>query len=439
MRMRSMSKHKTSHSPMVRACTCDHDDGTTHTMRMIKVLRSTKCPIPRSLCAHTSFFPRKKHTALASLKSTYGECALIAARPSVCVYMCGCIVWLRLLCLAGPCDALKFSFGGGSEMSSTHVSLPEPYAYVLRGDEYFGLNLHLIDLRGVPEADVQSCVQCECAYLNEIKHGEYDESSNKYPAEGGGAQCCFGGMQCESSLPDEDLAQYYFKYEIKYEAFDASKHVPVYTSVLSASSDSARACHVEFNPPVCSDGDHGEGPESDHTFGSCIDEDTAVTEFKWQVNSDINAIWSFGHVHIGSLDGVHTRIVEPVVSTEKSSIDGKDVTYMIERDLCISEPFYGEPGSVEDSFVAGIVTCDHMNGNEPTRIPKGSVISVRGRYNGKHDAAFYPEYVDESDPLGSNEVKFGAPYHGSMVYFTLFYTFADPQTGYSQFGDVISA
>ena len=339
----------------------------------------------------------------------------------------------------GPCDALKFSFGGGSEMSSTHVSLPDPYAYVLRGDEYFGLNLHLIDLRGVPEADVQSCVQCECAYLNEIKHGEYDESSNKYPAEGGGAQCCFGGMQCESSLPDEDLAQYYFKYEIKYEAFDASKHVPVYTSVLSASSDSARACHVEFNPPVCSDGDHGEGPESDHTFGSCIDEDTAVTEFKWQVNSDINAIWSFGHVHIGSLDGVHTRIVEPVVSTEKSSIDGKDVTYMIERDLCISEPFYGEPGSVEDSFVAGIVTCDHMNGNEPTRIPKGSVISVRGRYNGKHDAAFYPEYVDESDPLGSNEVKFGAPYHGSMVYFTLFYTFADPQTGYSQFGDVISA
>ena len=104
----------------------------------------------------------------------------------------------------GPCDALKFSFGGGSEMSSTHVSLPDPYAYVLRGDEYFGLNLHLIDLRGVPEADVQSCVQCECAYLNEIKHGEYDESSNKYPAEGGGAQCCFGGMQCESSRKKKD-------------------------------------------------------------------------------------------------------------------------------------------------------------------------------------------------------------------------------------------
>ena len=72
----------------VRACTCDHDDGTTHTMRMMKVLRSTKCPITRSLCAHTSFFPRKKYTALASFKSTYGECALIAARPSVCVYMC---------------------------------------------------------------------------------------------------------------------------------------------------------------------------------------------------------------------------------------------------------------------------------------------------------------------------------------------------------------
>ena len=130
-------------------------------------------------------------------------------------------------------------------MSSTGFDFPDsedfPYRYVLKGDEYFGLNLHLIDLRGVPQEEVQSCIQvrtpltishlpsigvtaclsararrsarnpvltslvvawcprddiivrlsclqCECAYLNGIKYGEYDESSVKYPTAGGGAQ-----------------------------------------------------------------------------------------------------------------------------------------------------------------------------------------------------------------------------------------------------------
>lgn len=43
----------------------------------------------------------------------------------------------------GPCEGLKFSYGGGSEMSTTPVEFAEPYAFVLSGDEYFGLNLHV--------------------------------------------------------------------------------------------------------------------------------------------------------------------------------------------------------------------------------------------------------------------------------------------------------
>merc|ERR1712023_308869 len=39
---------------------------------------------------------------------------------------------------AGPCESLKFSFGGGSEMKSTPFVLPDPYYYVLTGEESFG-------------------------------------------------------------------------------------------------------------------------------------------------------------------------------------------------------------------------------------------------------------------------------------------------------------
>ena len=179
-------------------------------------------------------------------------------------------------------------------MSSTPMILPDPYAYVLRGDEYFGLNVHLIDLRGVVEEDVQRCVQCECQYLNQIRFGGNGENS-EYINVGGGAQCCYGGMRCASTLPDDDRKQYYFKYKIVYESFDPRKHKPVYSSVFSASSDSSAVCHVEFNPPVCTRGDHGEGPDSDHTEGRCLDEDTAIIEYKWQVNSDIDIIYSWGH------------------------------------------------------------------------------------------------------------------------------------------------
>lgn len=188
----------------------------------------------------------------------------------------------------GPCEGLKFSYGGGSEMSTTPMEFAEPYAFVLRGDEYFGLNLHVIDLRGVPEEDKQSCVQCECDYLNRIKYGDFEQSAYKYPREGGGAQCCLAGMQCNSVLPDEDTRQYYYKYTIRYKDFEPGVDVPLYSSLFSASSDAASVCHIEFNPPMCTSDDHGEGPDRDHTFGTCEDEKTALIEFDWQVNSDID-------------------------------------------------------------------------------------------------------------------------------------------------------
>jgi len=342
----------------------------------------------------------------------------------------------------GPCEALKWSFGGGSEMSSTPMMLPDPYAYVLRGDEYFGLNLHLIDLRGVIDEDVQRCVQCECRYLNRIRFGG-DGDNAEYPNEGGGAQCCYGGMRCASTFPDEDLKQYYFKYEIVYERFDPNKHTPVYSSVFSASSDSAAICHVEFNPPVCSGGDHQEGPEREHTFGRCLDEDTATTEFMWQVNSDIDIIYGWGHAHIGSLNGVHTTVTEPAPSAESTNaqlvgfinINGRDNDMKqtesgVTRDLCTSEPLYGDSEGDEDSFLAGVTTC-----TTPTRVPKNSVIHVQGKINGRYNEPFFPEYEDRENPRAMDMVKFGAPYYGSMVYFVAFYVFADAND-YSQFSDV---
>lgn len=59
----------------------------------------------------------------------------------------------------GPCDSLRLVFGGGAETSNSPLIFPDPYYYILDGDEYFQVNLHLIDLRGVPEEEVQPCLQ----------------------------------------------------------------------------------------------------------------------------------------------------------------------------------------------------------------------------------------------------------------------------------------
>ena len=302
--------------------------------------------------------------------------------------------------------------------------------------------IQIIDLRGVPDTDVQSCVQCECEYLNRLKYGEYETSAYKYPREGGGAQCCLGGMQCSSVLPDEDTKQYYFKYTMRYKEYEPGVDVPLYSSLFSASSDAASVCHIEFNPPMCSSDDHGEGPERDHTFGSCVDDKTAIIEYDWQVNSDIDVIFSSGHAHIGSTDGVIATVLEPVSTTKNQ--DGDDVEMRVERTLCHSKPTFGGPGDLDEGFLTSMTTCDHMvpsnttaTGTAPTRVKKGSILRITGHYNGE-PTTYHPDVVGNGQPANETTVKFPAPYHGSMVYYLLYYVFSSTEKdGYSQFGDVL--
>ena len=59
-------------------------------------------------------------------------------------------------------------------------------------DTLWGINMHLIDLRGV--ADVGSCVQCNCAYFarNNPTSGLGRDAAGQ-PLPGGGLQCCNNG------------------------------------------------------------------------------------------------------------------------------------------------------------------------------------------------------------------------------------------------------
>ena len=60
----------------------------------------------------------------------------------------------------GPCRSLSFTFGGGSEMRNTPIDLPDNKRYFTRADSQWGLNLHLIDLRGVAKNETQKCHEC---------------------------------------------------------------------------------------------------------------------------------------------------------------------------------------------------------------------------------------------------------------------------------------
>merc|ERR1719230_1334563 len=68
---------------------------------------------------------------------------------------------------AGPCGSLRFAFGGGSEMRNTPVSFPDDKRYFVPAGTTWGVNLHLIDLRGVAKNETQLCHECNCDYMFE--------------------------------------------------------------------------------------------------------------------------------------------------------------------------------------------------------------------------------------------------------------------------------
>ena len=319
---------------------------------------------------------------------------------------------------AGPCDALRFSFGGGSEMSNTPIQFPNNYRYFLDGSEQFGVNLHLIDLRGVAEDEVQRCKECNCDYMYEanlpvlrlvlLSHFESDE--NPFAGQGGGVQCCpISGMRCKSDV--NEPVQYYFRYKIVYnteEDFDGL--IPVYVSVFSASSTTAASCEVEFNAPRCTE----LGPTSENAGGVCRGGNSTI-EFSWLAQSTMDVVFSLGHAHVGTVDGVRAIHV-------KNDEDGK--TVQLEQ-LCRSEPLFGLEGDIDDSFLVGMSLC-----HEQRRIEKGDILHVSSTYN----AQAMPYKSVNSDSSLSRHIKYPAPYDGVMAYFVMFYTF--PDGTYSEFTDV---
>jgi hypothetical protein len=82
---------------------------------------------------------------------------------------------------AGPCEYARYIYGGGAEwrgvqrdqaFAAERSPWPPKVAWLTGfAPTLWGVNLHIIDLRGV--ADVRNCVQCTCA-----------------PRPGGGVQCC---------------------------------------------------------------------------------------------------------------------------------------------------------------------------------------------------------------------------------------------------------
>ena len=88
---------------------------------------------------------------------------------------------------AGPCDYARYIYGGGAEWRGVQRDAAfdakrwPPTAAWLTAETptLWGLNLHVIDLRGV--VDVRNCVQCTCA-----------------PRPGGGVQCC--PDRCDDAL-----------------------------------------------------------------------------------------------------------------------------------------------------------------------------------------------------------------------------------------------
>ena len=208
--------------------------------------------------------------------------------------------------------------------------------------------------------------------------------------------------------------------------FVQGETIPLYSSVLSASSEAADQCFVEYNSPLCVDTPTKSRTDTeDYTMGTCIkDNTTALIEYSWQLDSDMNFVYGYGHAHIGTIDGVQVEVFEPSSDSLKSGLDS------LSRDiLCASFPTYGAPNSLDENFVVGMGVCD--NTLSPRLVPKGSVIRMSSQYNGLPT----PFKVDQGgDANNGVEVKYGAPYDGAMAYLFMYYTF--PNMELSRFGEV---
>ena len=153
--------------------------------------------------------------------------------------------------------------------------------------------------------------------------------------------------------------------------FVQGETIPVYSSTLMASSTAANQCYLEHNSPLCVDTPTKSRTDTeDYTMGTCIkDNTTALIEYSWQLDSDINFVYGYGHAHIGTIDGVQVEVFEPSSDSLKSNVDEDSDSFT--RDiLCASNATY----SSDENFVVGMGVCD--NNLNPRLVPKGSVIRL---------------------------------------------------------------
>ena len=210
-----------------------------------------------------------------------------------------------------------------------------------------------------------------------------------------------------------------YRYTITWKDF-SQDDIPLLSSVFSVSSRSASRCKIEYNTPLC---DQPELPLPSYTYGDCISEGITRAEFSWMINSDIDVIFSYGHAHIGTIDGVKAQIMGNIdkdfysvlskvneIKMNTSTSEGPLVTQQNNDNdnqlLCISQPSYGELGSPDESFLVSMSAC-----RTKMRIHEGSVLKVSTNYNARATGF----------ASNRNSIKFKAPYDGAMGYFVMYY------------------
>ena len=111
---------------------------------------------------------------------------------------------------AGPCEYARYIYGGGAEWRGAQrdaafdprAPLPAATWLTAESDTAWGLNLHLIDLRGV--SNVRDCVQCSCAYFSQRGGGAAArDADTQAPLPGGGVQCCPDGCAAAAAAAAE--------------------------------------------------------------------------------------------------------------------------------------------------------------------------------------------------------------------------------------------
>jgi hypothetical protein len=312
--------------------------------------------------------------------------------------------------MQGPCmgGLLHFRFGGGNELRGAapgqnySYELPDPYAFESNSDvmDRNGLiwlvNSHLIDVRGVSDADFRGCTECQCNVT-----GGHPKVGGRYT---GGLGCCHSttidGARCPVAAAHDDAIganTYFFQHTLKWKgAWDVTdQHVEVITLDVSDNgpawsgfpyaegvlpghyaeghaalkadnmsmaslatqhsgvSPSSDMCHVEYYIPPCNPTDAAD--DCVHTFNN-----------SWALPFPGVLVGSYSHFHSGALS---------------------QSTYTENALICRSPPVLDSKGRINfiPRCLAGEECKEATCGLElPTKLGKGDKIYVETKY--KQDA-----------------------------------------------------